>query len=119
MKNCCTFFGLIGFLFCLNSCESLEKTDLVRSEVITNVKGKNLVYKMYLTGTDKYRYNFMLASPKDTTQLFETHFTDESANYVEMEVEQNQNSLKILIDKQIEPQAKTIDGFTYKLEATK
>jgi hypothetical protein len=119
MKNLKLFLLFIGFAFYFSSCESLEKTDLVRSEVITNVQGKTLAYELYLTGTEKYRYNFILAGPQDTTQLFEIRFTDETANNMAMEIEQGNNRIKIKLDKKIVPQSKTVDGFTYELEGIK
>jgi hypothetical protein len=103
----------------LTGCEGLEKTDKIRSEVLTEVKGKSLVYEMYLTGLDKYRYVYKLAGPQDTTQLFETSFTDASGNYASMELEQTRKGLKILLDRPIEKQSKTVEGVTFELEGTK
>lgn len=103
----------------LAGCEGLEKTDKIRSEVLTKVNGKSLVYEMYLTGLDKYRYVYRLAGPGDTTQIFETSFTDDSGNYAGMELEQTRNGLKIILERPVEKQTKTIDGFTFELEGTK
>src|SRR5690606_26119015 len=108
-----------GFVFTLASCDALEKTDRVRSEVITEVKGRNLVYEMWLTGTEKFHYRFMLAGPQDTLQLFDAKFQDPTASEAIMEIEQTRSGLKILLDKQIEKQTKTVDGVTYELEGTK
>ena len=119
MKNLCLFLLLSGFVFALASCDSLEKTDRVRSEVITDVKGKNLIYEMWLTGTEKFHYKFMLAGPQDTTLLFETRFQDPNANEAVIEIEQTRSGLKIVLDKQIEKQTKTVDGVTYELEGKK
>ena len=119
MKNLNLFLLLFGFVFTLSSCDALEKTDRVRSEVITEVKGKNLVYEMWLTGTEKFHYKFMLAGPQDTTQLFETKFQDPTAAEAVMDIRQTSTGLKILLDKQIEKQSKTVDGVTYELEGTK
>ena len=119
MKNLRLFLLLSGFVFTLASCDALEKTDRVRSEVITEVKGKNLVYEMWLTGTEKFHYKFMLTSPQDTTQLFEARFQDPTASEAIMEIRQTRTGLKILLDKQIEGQTKTVDGVTYELQGTK
>lgn len=119
MKNIRLFLLLSGFVFALSSCDSLEKTDRVRSEVITEVKGKNLVYEMWLTGTEKFHYKFMLAGPQDTVQLFEAKFQDPTASEAVIEIEQTGSGFKIVLDKQIEKQSKTVDGVTYELEGTK
>ena len=119
MKNRNLFLLLFAFVCCLSSCEALEKTDLIKREVITDVKGKSLVYEMYVTGLDKYRYNYKLVSPQDSTQLFEVRFMDETANNMEMEIEQSRNRIKIILDRPTEHQTKTVDGFTYELQGTK
>lgn len=115
---------LFLFILCtlfttLTGCEGLEKTDKVRSEVLTQVNGKSLLYEMHLTGLDKYRYVYRLAGPQDTTQIFETRFTDETGNYAGMELEQTPNGLKIILDRPVEKQTKTIDGVIFELEGTK
>ncbi|MBK0403709.1 hypothetical protein I5M27_11980 [Adhaeribacter sp. BT258] len=119
MKNLRLFLVFFGLAFYFSSCDALEKTDRVRSEVITEVKGKNLVYEMWLTGTEKFHYKFMLAGPQDTTQLFEAKFQDPTASEAIMEIEQTNSGLKIVLDKQIEKQTKTVDGVTYELEGKK
>lgn len=118
MKNLTLFLLLLTFGF-LSGCDALEKTDRVRSEVITEIKGKNLVYEMWVTGTEKFHYKFMLAGPQDTTQLFEARFQDPTASEAVMEIEQTRAGLKINLDKQIETQTKTVDGVTYELVGTK
>ena len=119
MKYSKLIFLLFGFVIFLSSCEALEKTDLVKSETITTVEGKAVVYEMYVTGLDKFRYNFSLAGIKDTTQLFEARFTDETASDVAMEIEQTRKHLKIKLDRPTPTQTKTINGFTYELSGTK
>ena len=119
MKNLNLLLLLFAFVCLLSSCDALEKTDMVRSEVITEVKGKNLVYEMWLTGTEKFHYKFMLTGPQDTTQLFEARFQDPTASEAIMEIRQTRTGLKILLDKQIEGQSKTVDGVTYELQGTK
>ncbi|MFC5271072.1 hypothetical protein [Adhaeribacter terreus] len=116
LRDLLVFFS---FVFTLASCDALEKTDRVRSEVITEVKGKNLMYEMWLTGTEKFHYKFILAGPQDTTQLFEARFQDPTASEAIMEIEQTGSGLKIVLDKQIEKQSKTVDGVTYELEGKK
>jgi hypothetical protein len=119
MKNLKLFLALFSILFFFSSCESLEKTDLVRREVITKVENKTLVYELYLTGLDKYRYTFKLVGTQDSTQLFEAHFTDETANYMNIDIEQEKNNIRIILDKPVEHQTKTVDGFTYELASAK
>jgi hypothetical protein len=119
MKALCIFFAFFVFTLSMSSCDSLEKTDRVRSEVITEVKGKNLVYEMWLTGTEKFHYKFMLAGPQDTVQLFEAKFQDPTASEAVIEIEQTGSGFKIVLDKQIEKQSKTVDGVTYELEGKK
>ncbi|HSI90902.1 MAG TPA: hypothetical protein VK927_07265 [Adhaeribacter sp.] len=108
-----------AFLTILTSCEALEKTDMIRSEPIMQVQDQTLIYEMYLTGTDKYRYAYKLVNAQDTTQLFEAKITDETANNLGMEIEKTGNGYKIILDKPIEKQQKTVDGVTYQLEGTK
>src|SRR5688500_15434069 len=96
MKNLCLYCLLFLFAGILISCDALEKTDKVRSEVITGVKGKNLVYEMWLTGAEKFHYKFLLAGPQDTTQLFETRFQDAGGAEAIMDIRQTGTGLKIL-----------------------
>ncbi len=115
MKNAGRFLLLFIFMCCLSSCEGLEKTDLVKRQTITQVQNKDLVYELYLTGLDKYRYTYKLVGPQDSTQLFEAKFLDETANNLEMEIEQSGKRLKIILDRPTETQTKTVDGVTFEL----
>jgi hypothetical protein len=119
MKNAGRFLLLFIFIACLSSCEGLEKTDLIKRQTITQVQNKELVYEMYLTGLDKYRYTYKLVGPQDSTQLFEAKFTDETANNLEMEIEQSSNRFRIILDRPTETQTKTVDGVTFELAGTK
>ena len=119
MKYINLIFLFFGFVILLSSCEALEKTDLVKSEIITTVQGKAVIYEMHVTGLDKFRYNFLLAGLKDTTQLFEARFTDETACDVAMEIEQTHKHLKIKLGRPTPTQTKVIDGFTYELQGSK
>jgi hypothetical protein len=119
MKNLKLLPVLFGLLLCCCGCEGLEKTDLIERKEIMNIDNKSLLYELHLTGLDKYRYTYKLATNHDTIQLFETRYTDETANNITMEIEHERNRIKLLLDRPTEHQSKTVDGITYELEGTK
>ena len=83
------------------------------------VNGDTLVYQMYLTGLYKFRYEFNLVNNRDTTNVFTTEFTDEAGNEAIMEIEPSPTLVRIVLDKPVADQTKTIKGVTYELKGTK
>ena len=107
-----------GLVFALGSCDSLEKTDKVRSEIVTATNGDTLVYEMYLTGLKKFRYEFNVVNNRDTTSVFETSFEDSKGNEAMMEIEPINGGLRITLDKPVDDQTKTVNGVIYELKGT-
>ena len=102
-----------------SACEALQDEAAVKSETITEINGRSFVYELFKTGPDKYRYEFNLIGPADTTQIMTADLHASDGNEPTMEIEQGRNSIKVLVDKPIGTGSKTIDGFTFEIVGSK
>lgn len=112
-------FLLFLLALAIFSCSSLEQTDKIRSEMITATDGDTLLYEMYQTGLDKYRYEYNLKNGNKTTQLFTAEFTGEAGSEARMDIERGRNEIRVILDKPIENQSKQVNGTNYVLKGTK
>ena len=118
MKKQITILFFILVLW-MSSCDIFNQNDFIEREKITEIGKMILIYDLYQTGIDNYRYEFKLIAGQDTTHLFESYLNDATANNSQFSIEKGHNEIRLKINKPIGIQEKEASGITFKLEGIK
>ncbi|MBI3221219.1 MAG: hypothetical protein HYZ44_17045 [Bacteroidetes bacterium] len=76
-------------------CSPLEQNDFIESKEVGKTNHGTIVYKLYQTGIDSYRYEFCLVDKVDTTDIFETHLNEATYHNIRFIVVENGDTTKI------------------------
>ena len=74
-KNVRQYFTLTALLLMV-SCSFFEQNDFIVSKVISKNTNEQILYDIYQTGIDNYRFEFKAVNKSDTINLFEYFLND-------------------------------------------
>jgi hypothetical protein len=98
-----------------SSCSLLEQNEIIRTEEIGDIKGKKLIYSLYQTGIDNYRFEFKVVNSKDTSEITTMFLNDASANYLKFEIQEYPAKVMIRVNKPIGNETKRIGEINYEI----
>jgi hypothetical protein len=99
-----------------NSCDGLYQNDhIYYSSTVGEIEGKNIVYDIYQTGIDNYRYEIYILGYRDTTRLFLAYLNDAIADNSQFDLHVTNSKIEIKCNKSIGYQEKLINGKTFVL----
>jgi hypothetical protein len=97
------------FAFLIFGCSTIEHDNFIEAKDVGKTTVGNVVYKIYQTGVDNYRYEFYLVSGVDTTQLFESHLSDATYTHIRLLIQENGDTIKLKSNWSLGQQLKTVD----------
>ncbi len=106
---------LLIIAFIVNSCNSFNKNDFVKSDKIYEIEERELFYELYQTGIDNFRYEFKVIYKKDTIKLFNAYLNDATAKNSSFTIENKNGIININSNKPIGNFEKTEFGMNFKL----
>lgn len=80
------------------------------------IDNKELVYYLYHTGTDNYRYEFKIIENQDTTDLFISYLNDATAKNSTFIINEENKKINIKSNKSLGRQKNEALGGTFILE---
>lgn len=96
-------------------CSTLEQNDFIETKVLGKTTHGTIVYKLYQTGIDNYRYEFCLVDKVDTADIFETYLNDATYHNIKFIVLENNDTTKIKSNRDIWHVSKKIDDHVFTL----
>jgi hypothetical protein len=82
-------------------CSTLEQNDFIEVKELGKTTRGTIVYKLYQTGIDNYRYEFHLADKSDTTDIFELYLNDATYHNVKFIVLETSDTISIKSNRDI------------------
>ena len=86
---------LLLFLCLIQACSTVEQNELIESKNVGLTTSGNVVYKVYQTGPDNYRYEFLIVDNGDSAALFTAYLNDASFKSVELFILEQNDTIKI------------------------
>ncbi|WP_276373716.1 hypothetical protein [Chryseolinea sp. H1M3-3] len=87
---------LLLLLLCLiQACSTVEQNELIESKNLGLTTSGNVVYDLYQTGPDNYRYEFSIVDKGDSAALFTAYLNDASFESVELYLLEQNDTIKI------------------------
>ena len=97
-------------------CSSLEQNDFVEKRDLGKTTRGTILYKLYQTGIDNYRYEFYSVDDNDTTDLFQTYLNDATYEGIRFIVQETGDTTKIKSTRDLGQLTKKIGGRIFILQ---
>ena len=91
-------------------CSTLEQNDFVEERDLGKTTKGTILYKLYQTGTDNYRYEFYSVDHMDTTDPFQTYLNDATYKGIRFIVQETGDTIRIKSTRDLGQFTKTIEG---------
>lgn len=89
------YFSLTALLL-LISCSFLKQNDFIISKVISKNTNEQILYDVYQTGIDNYRFEFKAVNHPDTIKLFEYFLNDATYKAMRFKITPSNDTLTIV-----------------------
>ncbi len=96
-------------------CSTLEQNDLIEVKELSRTTSGTIIYKLYQTGIDNYRYEFYLANNADTTDIFQTYLNDATHRQIKFLVLESNDTVKIKSNRNLGQQTKDLRNQVFTL----
>jgi hypothetical protein len=77
------------------SCPRLEQNDLTAYEDLGQTTKGIIIYKLYQTGIDNYRYEFYLVDSGDAVDIFQSYLNDATYKGLRFIIQESKDTIKI------------------------
>lgn len=98
------------------SCSRLEQNDLIVSEDLGQTTKGTIIYKLYQTGIDNYRYEFYLVDSGDSVDIFQSYLNDATYKGLKFIVRETKDTVKIKSTRDLGQVAKKIGDRMFVLQ---
>ena len=72
-----------------------------------------IIYKVYQTGEEIYRYEFYLSSENDTTTLFQAYLKDIPYESLKLLLQETEDTIKLKSNRELGEHVKVLDDKTF------
>ena len=107
---------LVGSILSMNSCNMFNQNDFIESGKIVGVDDKEMIYNLYQTGHDNYRYEIRLIENQDTLGLFTSYLNDATARNTRFTIQEEGKAVIIKMNKPVADQEKKVNLSTFYLK---
>lgn len=77
------------------ACSSLEQNDFIEDKDLGKTTKGTIIYRLYQTGIDNYRYEFYSVDNSDTIDIFQTYLNDATYKGLRFIVQEIKDTIKI------------------------